>query len=70
MHAVAAAWLCRAGRARGFDTFFEQQRRGCNQMLRVGQSMNAGLATVAVVWAAARLSSCTVLDATGAFTQQ
>lgn len=27
---------CRAGRARGFDQFFEQQRRSCNQMLRVG----------------------------------
>jgi hypothetical protein len=28
--------LCRrAGRARGFDAFFEQQRRGCTQMLRV-----------------------------------
>jgi hypothetical protein len=25
----------RAGRARAFDTFFEQQRRACAQMLRV-----------------------------------
>lgn len=36
---MLAGWVAlllrRAGRARGFDTFFEQQRRGCNQMLRV-----------------------------------
>jgi hypothetical protein len=28
---------CRAGRARGFDSFFELQRRSCTQLVKVRQ---------------------------------
>lgn len=35
LYHVPMRCICRAGRARGFDSFFELQRRSCNQLVKV-----------------------------------